>query len=107
MVLYNVTISIDHTCEDEWLVWMRGVHIPDVIETGFFKEGKICRLIGGEEEGGKTYAIIYTAYTKEGVEEYKKNHSKKLQAEHNAKFQGRFAAFRSELQIIEEFLHEG
>ena len=106
MVLYNVTISIDVSCEHEWLDWMREVHIPDVIKTGFFKEGKICRLIGGEEEGGKTYAIMYTSYTEESLEDYKKNHAPKLQLEHNAKFQGRFAAFRSELRVLQEFIHE-
>ncbi|MGB1507955.1 MAG: DUF4286 family protein, partial [Crocinitomicaceae bacterium] len=84
MVLYNVTISIDVSCEHEWLEWMREVHIPDVIKTGFFKEAKICRLIGGEEEGGKTYAIMYTSYTEEDLEDYKKNHAPKLQLEHNA-----------------------
>ena len=66
MILYNVTISIDQSCEDEWLDWMRSIHIPDVIKTGFFKECKICRLIDGEEKGGKTYAVMYSAYTEEG-----------------------------------------
>lgn len=106
MVLYNVTISIDVNCELEWLEWMKGVHIPDVIKTGFFKEAKICRLIGGEEEGGKTYAIMYTSHSEESLEEYKKNHAPKLQLEHNAKFLGRFAAFRSELRVLQEFTHE-
>ena len=106
MVLYNVTISIDVNCELEWLEWMKGVHIPDVIKTGFFKEAKICRLIGGEEEGGKTYAIMYTSHSEEGLEEYKKNHAPKLQLEHNAKFLGRFAAFRNELRALQEFTHE-
>ena len=100
MILYNVTISIDQSCEDEWLDWMRRIHIPDVIQTGFFKECKLCRLIDGEEEGGKTYAVMYSAYTEEGLNEYKSNHSGALQKQHNAKFQGRFAAFRTELKII-------
>ena len=87
MVLYNVTISIDVSGEQEWLDWMREV-IFHVING--FKEVKICRL-NREEEGGKTYAIMYTSYTEEGLEDYK-NHAPKLQLEHNAKFQGRFAA---------------
>ena len=107
MILYNVTISIDQSCEDEWLDWMRSIHIPEVIQTGFFKECKLCRLIDGEEEGGKTYAVMYSAYTEEGLNEYKSNHSGALQKQHNAKFQGRFAAFRTELKIIKEFSHEG
>lgn len=107
MILYNVTISIDQSCEDEWLDWMRSIHIPEVIQTGFFKECKLCRLIEGEEEGGKTYAVMYSAFSEEGLNEYKSNHSGALQKQHNTKFQGRFAAFRTELKIIKEFSHEG
>ena len=107
MILYNVTISIDEACENEWVSWMRETHIPDVIRTGYFKECKLCRLVGAEEQGGKTYAIMYTAHTEKGLLEYQQMHSPSLQKEHNTKFQGRFAAFRTELNIIQEFIHEG
>ena len=107
MILYNVTISIDAACETEWLSWMRDTHIRDVIRTGYFKECKLCRLVGAEEQGGKTYAIMYTAYTEKGLLEYQEKHSPNLQNEHNMKFQGRFAAFRTELNVIQEFIHEG
>ena len=107
MILYNVTISIDAACETEWLSWMRDTHIRDVIRTGYFKECKLCRLVGAEEQGGKTYAIMYTAYTEKGLLEYQAKHAPSLQNEHNIKFQGRFAAFRTELNVIQEFIHEG
>ena len=107
MILYNVTISIDAACETEWLSWMRDTHIRDVIRTGYFKECKLCRLVDAEEQGGKTYAIMYTAYTEQGLLEYQEKHSPSLQNEHNMKFQGRFAAFRTELNVIQEFIHEG
>ena len=107
MILYNVTISIDEACENEWLSWMRNTHVPDVIRTGFFKDCRLCRLIGAEEQGGKTYAIMYNARTEKGLLEYQEKHATRLQKEHNIKFQGRFAAFRTELKVIEEFIHEG
>ena len=107
MILYNVTISIDEACENEWISWMRDTHIPDVLRTGYFKECKLCRLIGAEEQGGKTYAIMYTAYTEKGLQEYHETHAPSLQNQHNMKFQGRFAAFRTELNVIQEFTHEG
>ena len=34
-ILYNVTVSIDKDVEKEWLEWMKKVHIPDVMRTGF------------------------------------------------------------------------
>jgi len=103
MILYNVTISIDAAIRTEWLKWMRAEHIPDVLKTGFFKECKLCRLLEGEEQGGKTYAIMYLAFNEKGLGEYQTKFAPGLQNEHNTRFGGKFAAFRTELKVIEEF----
>ena len=41
MILYNVTISIDTSVEEDWLQWMKEIHIPDVMNTGLFIDNKI------------------------------------------------------------------
>jgi hypothetical protein len=104
-VLYNVTVSIDTTCEQEWLEWMRTDHIPEVMATGCFLESRISR-VNGEEEGGATYAITYVAYSQEDLERYGKEFAPALQADHSQRFAGRFAAFRTTLSVIDHFIHE-
>lgn len=102
MILYNVTVSIDAKVEENWLEWMRTIHIPDVMNTGCFVEARLSR-VHGEEEGGLTYAISYVATTEEMYEHYKAKHAPQLQHDHATKFGGSFAAFRTVLSIIEEF----
>jgi len=102
MILYNVTVSIDPTISDEWLEWMRSKHIPDVMSTGCFVESRISR-VHAEEDEGVTYAITYLSPSQEKMEEYKEVHAPKMQREHSEKFNGKFAAFRTLLTVIEEF----
>lgn len=102
MILYNVTVSIDPAIEEEWIEWMRSKHIPDVMATGCFIESRISR-VHGEEEGGKTYAISYVSKSQEKYDEYQANHAQRLQQEHSQKYEGRFAAFRTMLTILDEF----
>lgn len=102
MIVYNVTVSIDPTIEEDWLNWMKQTHIPDVMATGHFRDSKLCR-VNGEEQGGLTYAITYTALSQEDYDLYQKNHSPKLQREHTVRYEGRFAAFRTLLTVVEEF----
>jgi hypothetical protein len=102
MILYNVTVSIDANIQDEWLGWMRSTHIPQVMETGCFLESRISR-VNGEEEGGVTYAITYLAPSEEILTKYQSEHAPALQADHTSKFAGKFAAFRTTLNVIEEF----
>lgn len=102
MILYNVTVSIDESAEQEWLQWMRSKHIQDVIDTGCFVEARLSR-IHAEEQGGKTYAISYVARNQEDYEVYQEKHAPTLQKEHAELFSGRFAAFRTMMTILEEF----
>ena len=102
MILYNVTVSIDPAVSSDWLEWMRSTHIPDVMATGCFVESRISR-VQGEEEGGVTYAITYLAPDEEHISTYQKEHAPRLQKEHKERYEGRFAAFRTFLHVIEEF----
>ena len=102
MILYNVTVSIDPSIAEDWLTWMRSTHIPDVMATGCFVESRISR-VQGEEEGGRTYAITYLALSEDAISTYQKEHAPRLQKEHMERYEGRFAAFRTLLNVIEEF----
>lgn len=102
MILYNVTVSIDERIHQEWLDWMRTTHIPDVLQTGCFIEGRISR-VHGEEDGGITFAISYVAPSQDKYDEYVEHFAPALQKEHSDRFAGRFAAFRTILTILEEF----
>lgn len=102
MILYNVTVSIDPEISEDWLNWMRGKHIPDVMATTCFLESRISR-IHGEEEGGATYSIMYLCPNQETMDLYQSKHAPELQKDHSEKFAGRFAAFRTFLSVIEEF----
>lgn len=102
MILYNVTVSIDEKVYVEWLDWMRRKHIPDVMETGCFIESRISR-VHGEEEGGFTFAITYLSPSQDKIDEYQEHHAPELQDEHALKFNGKFAAFRTMLTVIDEF----
>ena len=104
-VIYNVTVSIDPSIEQDWVSWMQTIHIPEVMETGCFLESRISKL-NNEEEGGCTYAMTYVAYSEEHLDDYQKNHAPRLQIDHRDRYEGKFAAFRSTLNVVQHFPHE-
>lgn len=99
MIIYNVTINIESDVHDEWLKWMREVHVPDVMQTGLFLENKICRLLHQEEQG-ITYSFQYTCASLDEYEKYKSEHAPRLQADVRKKYEGKFIAFRSLLEVV-------
>jgi hypothetical protein len=102
MVLYNVTVSIDTAIEQEWLAWMQNVHIPEVMRTGCFEECKLSK-VNGEEDGGKTYAVLYLATSQETLDHYQKHFAPALQKDHHDRYHGKFAAFRTTLNVLKSF----
>ena len=96
-----ITINVDLQVEKEWLQWMKAVHIPEVMETGFFLSHRILRLIGDEDSGGVTYAVQYTAADMDSYERYKSEFAPALQASHTAAFKDKFVAFRTLLEEME------
>ena len=105
MILYNVTVSIDDDIHDEWLSWMRSVHIPDVMKTGMFVENRFLK-IHAYEEGGKSYSIQYLARNMADYERYQDEFAPALQAEHTQRYRGKFAAFRTILEMVDQTLME-
>lgn len=99
MILYNVTVNIDNSVEEEWLNWMKEKHIPDVMNTGCFKRNLMCK-INAESEGGTSYSIQYFCESMKELDNYLENHAPKLQQEHATKYNGKFAAFRTLLDVI-------
>ena len=100
MIIYNVTVKVDALAHDEWLQWMREVHIPEVIATGYFTEHKICRILGQEDEEGMTYAIQYFCNSMSDYEFYKNEHAERLQKDHMDKFKDRYMAFRTLMEEV-------
>jgi hypothetical protein len=99
MIIYNVTVNIENDVREEWLNWMKNVHIPEVMATGLFLEHKICKVLVDEEQG-TSYSIQYTAANMEDLQEYQRVHSKRLQKEHNDRYANKFVAFRTLLETV-------
>jgi hypothetical protein len=100
MFIYNVTVNIADDIQNEWVTWMRDIHIPDVMRTGCFVDSQMVKVLYVEDEG-HTYSIQYKFLEMTDIERYQKEFAPKLQAEHTAKFKDKYAAFRTLLQVID------
>ncbi len=99
MIIYNVTINVDFDVHDQWLQWMKESHIPEVMSTGLFLDQRMCRVLA-DDEGGITYAIQYTCADMATYERYRDEHAPRLQAETQKHYIGKFAAFRTLLEVV-------
>ena len=102
MIIYNVTVSIDQSIHNQWLVWIKN-HIPQVLGTGKFTEAKLTKVLVEEEMGGTTYSIQFRAKSREALEAYYKEDAERFRNESAKLFADNMLAFRTELEVIDEY----
>ena len=101
MIIYNVTVNIEDDVHSDWIAWMKEIHIPEVMNTGYFIENKIAKVLSTQEdETGHTYAIQYTCNSMNDLDEYQEKCAHKLQEEHTTRYSGKFVDFRTLLEVV-------
>jgi Domain of unknown function (DUF4286) len=100
MIVYNVTIKVSWSIVEEWLVWMRGEHIPAVLATGKFDHNTFYRLLDQDEAEGPTFVAQYSTSSLERYEQYNMEFAPLLQADGRAKWGDQFVAFRTVMSLL-------
>ena len=104
MLLYNVTVTIDQDVQEDWLRWMREIHIPEVMATGMFLSCRMSRLLHHEHEGAEIYTMQYQAQDMAHLQRYMASFAPALQRAHQERYEGKYAAFRTVMEEVGTFV---
>ena len=100
MFIYNVTIKVQESIQNDWLRWLKEEHIPEVVGTGCFTHAVILRLLEVDDSEGPTYAIQYHAQSKALYNNYIENHAPGMRQKSFDKWGDKSIAFRSVMQVV-------
>ncbi|GAA0754890.1 DUF4286 family protein [Psychroflexus lacisalsi] len=101
MFIYNVTTNIEVNVHDEWVEWMKNIHIPAMLQTGKFEGATMSRVDVVESMGGITYSVQYKIQNKVTLERYFEENAEELKKQTKL-FEGQFVSFRTEMEIVHE-----
>lgn len=99
-ILYNITTKVTHSIAERWLIWMQENHIPAIIDTGYFTEYRLLRLLEQDDSEGPTYSLQLTAANKDKYEAYIQHHATALREEAYQVWGNQFISFRSLLEVV-------
>jgi hypothetical protein len=100
MILYNVTVAVDKEIEQEWLIWMKNAHIPEVMETNQFESFKFFKVMNTEDPKSSSYSVQYFADGMNNIQMYMAAFAPELQQKALLKWPNRIAAFRTLLESV-------
>jgi hypothetical protein len=100
MIIYNVTVGVDKEIETEWVLWMKEIHIPDVMRTKMFLSSKIYKVLTTDNENSVSYAIQYSARSLAEIDTYLEKFAPALRDDVSKKFGDKAVSFRTLLEEL-------
>jgi hypothetical protein len=100
MIVYNITIKVNHNIAHEWLVWQREEHIPEIMATKLFYDYKMYRLLEHDEEDGITFTVQYFASSIEMYQQYISAFAPLMREKAFAKWGNQFTGFRTIMEAV-------
>lgn len=95
MLIYAVRVEIESSIAEAWKAWMLHTHIPEVLQTGWFRGHRFGELIDPPPvEGKRVFLVLYEAPSEESLQAYLQREAPRLRAAYPPEFQGRFQAER-------------
>ena len=102
-IIINDTVSLTPEVRENWLNWMKAIVFPLAQKSQLLES---CRLTQIRNEGGEensSFAVQYICSNSDTYSEFINNFDPKIQQEQNNRFRGHFGAFRTVLEVLEEF----
>ena len=100
MLLYNVTVGIDKSVEQEWISWMKSEYIPEVMNTGLFVKFKMYKVLHDQDDGNISYSVQYFADSLDQVMLYFEKFAPSLSEKLLARFRDKHVAFMTLLEEV-------
>ncbi|MVN21134.1 DUF4286 family protein [Mucilaginibacter arboris] len=101
MFIYNITILIEESIEQEWLSWVKINFIQTVMETGFFQSYQMLQVTDSPNEG-LTYCVQFRTNEISSLQSYQSLYAPQIESEQQLAFANQLVTFSSTMKIIDE-----
>ncbi len=101
MIIYNITYAVPHELYEDWMNWMKTVHIPEIMSTGHFAHFQIMQLMDVDQTEGLTMAVQFHAPSEKSYNSYITECAPALRLKASGKWGDKIPGFRSKLKIVQ------
>lgn len=67
MIILNTTYCVPETMFHKWNSWLREIYIPQMMETGYFTEPRVCKILNPAEDSENSYSVQFSTENEENL----------------------------------------
>ncbi|MBN1462632.1 MAG: DUF4286 family protein [Paludibacteraceae bacterium] len=101
MIIYNTTYLVSDKVYRSFLKWITTKHIPQQLESGYFKNPRICKVLTDEKQDGTSVSIQLEAENVEAVTTWNEKHGDLFKMEISSLFSEEVLYFCTNMEVIE------
>ena len=101
MFIYNITVLIEESIEQEWLNYVQAEVIPAVMETGFFQSFQLLQVTDSPNEG-LTYCVQFRTNEISSLQSYQSLYAPQIESAQQLAFPNQLVTFSSTMKLINE-----
>lgn len=101
MFIYNITVLIEESIEQQWLNWIKTNYIQTVLETRFFQSCQLLQVTDSPNEG-LTYCLQFRTNEISSLQSYQNLYAQQIESEHQLSFPNQLVTFSSTMKLIDE-----
>jgi hypothetical protein len=79
MIVFNTTYLVAFEVHDTWLQWISSRHIPAMLETSFFKDPRLFKVLV-DEEHGVTYSLQFSSPDMASIQSWQEKHKDEMES---------------------------
>ncbi len=92
---------MDHSIVEDWVLWEKEIHIPEIMGTGLFRDYKFYQLLEHDDEGGQNFVIQFFADSRDDCDTFLVEFASQLQKQNLAKWGDKTGSFQTLLQNVQ------
>lgn len=100
MIIYNITFLVENGHHQDWLQWVKSVHVPETMQTGLFHSFRILRVLDSPNEG-ETYCLQYESKSLKHYQQYMSDYAPEIQQVLQQRFENKQVSFSTVMEIID------
>ena len=99
MIIYSITFAIDSKIEEEWILFMKSLYIPSLMNSGFFTQYQHTKIISEANED-LAFNIQLSCSSHEVLHSFVRDEKENLELILQQKYSGKFATFSTTLEKL-------
>lgn len=100
MFIYNTTYHVEAEVEDNFLIWLREVYIPDVEKSGMLHNPRLCRVLSHREEGSASISLQWEVESSAVLHRWHIEYGVKLNEQLTAIFKDKIIGIPTLLEVM-------